>query len=169
MNVFPSGILIEGCQSPADGEQGQERGNQVQVSDFIRGSFDPHQVDLDEEHGRCLTERMNHPEDAEVPHLVLHRHQVHGDKETEVTPQYADLECVSQQDGQVAGLGPVQSAHLSHMTSINGANFTRDCSRHAVGSRLTADRQRDLMRRVLRSAATAGRAACRLVPLSSSF
>lgn len=117
MHVLPPGVLVEGSQSPADGEEGEGSGDDVQVRDGLWSVLATDQRHLDQEHGSRLAKGVHHAQHHQVTHLMLHGQHVDRDAETDVSPQDPQLQHVHQQDGHIAGSCPVDQSPVSNLGS----------------------------------------------------
>ena len=92
MHVVLADVLGEGGQRPTNIKKGESHGDDVDLLDRV--SADAGDVGLNEEKCHRLSEPVDHPEDAEVPHLLLHVVQLDRGEEEGVAPDHAASEAM---------------------------------------------------------------------------
>ena len=123
VHVVLADVLCEGGQRPTHIEQGERHGDDV---DFLDGvSADAGNVGLYEEKRHGLGEPVDHPEDAEVPHLLLDVIQLDRGEEEGVAPDHASAKAMDNtQDNK---LPPTHvPIPLLPQHPLGGEDLTRD-------------------------------------------
>jgi len=123
VHVVLADVLGEGGQRPAHIEQREGHGDDVDLLDRV--STDAGNVGLDEEEGHRLCEPVDHPQHAEVPHLLLHVVQLDRGEEQGVAPDHAAPEAMD--NAQEDELPPAHVAiSLLPQHPFGGEDLTSD-------------------------------------------